>query len=82
MLRDLLNKYIHPTDSQPVTRHRWAGACCLAVPYVCYGLSVPLYRLQRYVRGGGVAAVDVFLVDGLQPKEPRYIWGMGRGRRG
>ena len=74
VLRDLLNKYIHPTEGEPVARHRWASACCLAVLYVCCGVSVPLYRLQRYVRGGGVEAVDVFLVDGLWPKEPRYMW--------
>ena len=37
-------------------------------------ISVLLFRLQKYVRGGGgVAAVDVFLVDRLQTKDPRYM---------
>ena len=67
VLRDLLNKYIHPTEGEPVARHRWVSACCLAMLYLYCGVTGPLYRLQRYVRGGGVEAVDVFLVDGLQP---------------
>lgn len=68
------SKQIHPPNSGSTCRQTQVGnACCTVVVYVCYGLSVLLFRLQKYVRGGGVAAVDVFLVDRLQTKDPRYM---------